>query len=162
MKSFLRSNATDFLLSFLTSFVMNLLFVYSLVKYKESVYLHLDELIWVKQVDFCGGNFFFFEQKWGLIVPLLCIMYPLKFFIPLYYFSILRIFIIFLEAFLLLKFLRLVFRKKSSIFFVYLSHFSGSMVGVNFIYFIARAILGKTESFPSFYELIFNYIFDIP
>lgn len=158
---FLRSSSYDLLISFLTSSIMNFFFVYYFLVHGEFIYLHHDEVIWIKQVDFCGGNFFFSEQRWGLIVPLLCIMYPLRFLMPLYYFSVLRFFIVFFESFLLLKFLRVVFQSRTAVFFVYFSHFSGAMVGVNFVYSVLRTIF-KTRDLPSFYELVIDGIFDIP
>lgn len=122
--SFLRANREYILLSLFFTLVINSFVIYFFIKYGEPIYFHYDEIIWVKQVGFCGGEFAFYEQKWGLIVPLLCLLYPLKLFVDPYYFSILRVFLIFIDCLLLLKLLDIIFGSRSASLFVFFFHFS--------------------------------------
>lgn len=136
--SFLRANREYILLSLFFTLVINSFVIYFFVRYGEPIYFHYDEIIWVKQVDFCGGEFVFYEQKWGLIVPLLCLLYPLKLFIDPYYFSILRVFLIFIDCFLLLKLLDIIFASRSASLFVFFFHFSN-------IFSVARFFVSKLD-----------------
>lgn len=138
MIEFLRRNKEDVIVSFLSTLLINLYVIYFLLRYGEPLYFHYDEVIWVKLVEFCGGEFAFYEQKWGLIVPALCLIYPLKLFIPLYHTSILRIPIIFLNCFILLKLLKAIFKNRSASFFVYFFHLSN-------IFSIIRLLGGKLD-----------------
>lgn len=128
----MRRVITDSTTALLSAIIMNIPVIYIFIKYGEPLYFHYDEIIWVKQLDFCGGNFAFYEQGWGLVLPLLCILYPLKIIIDPYYFSLLRIFLTFLNCFLLLKFLNLIFKSKSATLIVFFFHFSNLFSVIRF------------------------------
>jgi hypothetical protein len=124
-KFFIRSS--DFILSLSSAIFVNSSILYFMIVHKESVYFHYDEVIWVSQSLFCGGNFPFDEQKMsksgGLLFLLLCLIYPLKYIIEPYYFSAIRIFLVFLDMYLLLKLLNLFFSKRISLI-IFFFHFS--------------------------------------
>jgi len=117
----------DFFVALFSALLTNLITIYFFVKYHEPIYFHADEFRWLKLVSFCGGEFAFYEQRWGIIVPLLCLIYPLKFVIPLYYFGLLRPVFIFFDMYLLLKVLGFIFSRKVALiifFFIYSPIFS--------------------------------------
>jgi len=132
-KFFIRSS--DFILSLSSAIFVNSSILYFMIVHKEPVYFHYDEVIWVSQSLFCGGNFPFDEQKWGLVIPLLCLIYPLKYIIEPYYFSAIRIFLVFLDMYLLLKLLNLFFSKRISLI-IFFFHFSN-------IFSLLRLLSGK-------------------
>jgi hypothetical protein len=117
----------DFFVALFSALLTNLITIYFFVRYKEPLYTGTDEFFWSKLVSFCGGEFAFYEQRWGIIVPLLCLIYPLKFVIPLYYFALLRPVFIFFDMYLLLKVLGFIFSRKVALiifFFIYSPIFS--------------------------------------
>jgi hypothetical protein len=110
----------DFFVALFSALLINLVPLYSFIRYGVPLYSENGpEAGWVALVSFCGGEYLFYEQKWGLVVPLLCLIYPLKFIIPLYYFALLRIVLVFLDLYLVLKVANLIFssRKVSLIIF---------------------------------------------
>jgi hypothetical protein len=117
----------DFFVALFSALLTNLITIYFFVRYKDPFYAGTDELFWAKMLPFCGGEFAFYEQRWGIIVPLLCLIYPLKFVIPLYYFALLRPVFIFFDMYLLLKVLGFIFSRRVALiifFFVYSPIFS--------------------------------------
>ncbi len=162
-KVFIKSS--DFILALFSSIFVNSSIIYFLVVHKEPVYFHYDEAIWISQSLFCGGNFPFYEQNWGLVIPLLCLIYPLRYVVEPYYFSAIRIFLVFLDMYLFLKLLNSFFSKRVSliIFFFHFSNifsllklFSGKMEVETFI----SNVYGNTLRVfnPSFF-LIFLLLF---
>jgi hypothetical protein len=110
----------DFFVALFSALLINLVPLYSFIRYDVPLYSENGpEAGWVALVSFCGSEYLFYEQKWGLVVPLLCLIYPLKFLIPLYYFALLRIALVFLDLYLVLKVANLIFssRKVSLIIF---------------------------------------------
>jgi hypothetical protein len=132
-KFFIRSS--DFILSLSSAIFVNSSILYFMIVHKEPVYFHYDEAIWVSQSLFCGGNFPFDDQKWGLVIPLLCLIYPLKYIIEPYYFSAIRVFLVFLDMYLLLKLLNSFFSKRISLI-IFFFHFSN-------IFSLLRLLSGK-------------------
>jgi hypothetical protein len=112
----------DFFVALFSTLLVNLVTIYSFIKYGESEFGESEDH-WCALLSFCGGEYVFYEQKWGIVVPLLCLIYPLKFIIPLYYFPLLRIVLSFLDLYLVLKVANLIFssRKVSLIilFFIF-------------------------------------------
>jgi hypothetical protein len=115
---------SDFFVASFSALITNLTILTFFAKYEEPLYFHPDEFMWLRLISHCGGEFPFYEQEWGLIVPLLCLIYPLKLIIPVYYFSLLRPVFLFFDMYLSLKVLRLIFSRKVAliIFFFEFSH----------------------------------------
>ncbi len=133
---------SDLIFCFILGIIPNLAEIYSLFSFKQPLYFHYDEAIWVRQSLFCGKEFPFYEQKWGLIIPSLCLIYPLKFFIQPYFFSSLRIIFTVINFILTFKILNLYFPRKTSYIitlFIFSNIFSGS-----------KLILYKTLEFLGF------------
>ncbi len=133
-KVFIKSS--DFILSLFFAIFVNFSTLYFLIIHKEPIYFHYDEAIWISQSLFCGGEFPFYEQGWGLIVPLLCLSYPFKYFFEPYYFPVLRILFVFLDMYLLLKLLNFFFSKQISLI-IFFFHFSN-------IFSLFRLFSGRT------------------
>ena len=159
----------DFFVALFSALLTNLITIYLLVRYGEPFYVYSDEFIWVKLVSFCAGEFAFYEQRWGIIVPLLCLIYPLKFIIPLYYFPILRPILIFFDMYLLLKVLGLIFSRRVALivfFFVYSHVFSllKFLFGKEGIEIVAGSIasamyIGSMRIFNPVFFMIFFLLF---
>lgn len=120
----MRKAISDSAIALISTIIMNIPVIYVFLKHGEPLYFHYDEIIWVKQSDFCGGKFAFYEQSWGLVIPLLCIIYPIKIIMNPYYFSLIRIPLTFLNCFLTLKLLNLIFKNKTTSLFIFFFHFS--------------------------------------
>jgi hypothetical protein len=148
-KIFSEKGNFDFLLALFCAIFANLSTIYFLIMHKEPIYLHRDEATWISQVLFCGGEFPFYEQKWGLIVPLLCLTYPLKYIVEPYYFPVLRIFFVFLDMYLFLRLLNLFFSKEISIL-IFLFYFSSVSPIFKLLKFLAGSL--SEEDF-----LLYNY-----
>jgi hypothetical protein len=148
-KMFSEKGNFDFLLALFCAIFANLSTIYFLIMHKEPIYLHRDEATWISQVLFCGGEFPFYEQKWGLIVPLLCLIYPLKYIVEPYYFPVLRIFFVFLDMYLFLRLLNLFFSKEISIL-IFLFYFSSVSPIFKLLKFLAGSL--SEEDF-----LFYNY-----
>lgn len=162
-KSFWHRNLNNIIVSLFTSLFINFTIIYLAITENSITYFDFDELIWIKQVSFCGGEFTFYEQKWGLIVPLLCIIYPLKLIIGDYYFAvfsttIIRFIAIFLNSFLFLKLLEILLKKRSAILFVFFSNFTTAIILAGFIYSISRVIIGKADELPKISEVAISII----
>lgn len=120
----MRKLITDPVIALISTIIMNIPVIYVFLKHGEPLYFHYDEIIWVKQLDFCGGRFAFYEQSWGLVIPLLCIIYPIKIIMNPYYFSLIRIPLTFLNCLLTLKLLNLIFKNKTTSLIIFFFHFS--------------------------------------
>ncbi|MFZ8802518.1 MAG: hypothetical protein ACO2PO_05945 [Candidatus Calescibacterium sp.] len=155
----------DFFVALFSALLINIITFYFFVKYHEPIYFHADELRWLKLLSFCGGEFAFYEQRWGIIVPLLCLVYPLKFVIPLYYFGLLRLVFIFFDMYLLLKVLGFIFSRKVALiifFFIYSPIFSllKFILGVEGMGIVQNAIHGgPMRIFNPVFFMIFFLLF---
>ncbi|GBD03337.1 hypothetical protein HRbin19_00618 [bacterium HR19] len=105
---------SDIIFCFILGTIPNLAQIYSLFVLRQPLYFHYDEAIWVKQTFFCGKEFPFYEQKWGLIIPSLCLIYPLKFIIHPYFFPSLRIIFTIINFILAFKILNLYLPRRTS------------------------------------------------
>lgn len=115
----------DFFISLVVSLAINSYIAYISLKNGIPIYFDHDEVIWMKTLVFCGGEFAFFEQKWGLIVPILCVLYPLKLVFHQDYFPLfLRFVMVFFNCLLILKILRIILKNEEVILFTVLAHFS--------------------------------------
>ncbi len=142
----------DLFISVLVSLAINLYIAYVSIKNGIPIYLDHDEVIWMKTLGFCGGEFAFYEQKHGLIVPVLCMLYPLKLIFQDFFLLSVRFSIVFLECFIFLKILRKVFKNEYVIISLVLAHFS-YFVGIPASPFHLFSIIRIFS--PSFFMIFF-------
>jgi len=129
----------DFFVALFSALLINLVPLYSFIRYGVPLYSENGpEAGWVALVSFCGSEYLFYEQKWGLVVPLLCLIYPLKFLIPLYYFALLRIVLVFLDLYLVLKVLNLIFSSRKISLIIFFLIFSP-------VFQLLKFLMGKAD-----------------
>lgn len=119
-----RDLSRDVFASLFVAIFINLYPLFLSVKYGTPIYIDHDEVVWMKTVMFCGREFSFYEQKWGLIVPVLCLIYPLRLIMEPYYIPTIRPIIVFLNCFLLLRILRRLFGDERTVLLIALLHYS--------------------------------------